>query len=67
LGDHDQWAINFYVEHATPFVQEFGLMPKFMDELGLGGIERQIFLAKLSAIHDMMLRMRAEEIRKRSQ
>jgi len=59
-------ALNFYFENATPFVQEFGLMPKFIDELGLQGVERRIFMAKLSAIHEVVLRLRAEELRKRS-
>jgi len=66
LEDDDRVALNFYFENATTFVQEFGLMPKFIDELGLTGMERRLFMAKLSAIHNAVLRLRAEEIQKRS-
>ena len=59
-------AMQFYTEHATAFVQEFGLMPKFIDELGLAGQARRVFLAKLAKIHESVLRMRDRELAKRS-
>jgi hypothetical protein len=62
----DWQALTFYFENATAFVQEFGLMSKFMDGLKLSGPEYRVFLAKLSKIHGTVLEMRAEEIEKRS-
>jgi len=66
LETEDRQALAFYSENATAFVQEFGLMPKFIDELKLTGQERRIFLAKLGKIHETVLQMRAEEIERRS-
>jgi len=56
----------FYTEHATAFVQEFGLMPVFIGELGLTGAERRVFMAKLGKIHEAVLRMRSDEMKKGS-
>jgi len=67
LDDGDARAMAFYMENATAFVQEFGLMPSLIDKLGLDDTERRVFLAKLGKIHETVLRMREEELRKRSQ
>jgi len=66
LEASDWQALTFYFENATAFVQEFGLMPKFIDEMQLSGQDRRVFLAKLSKIHGTVLEMRAEEIERRS-
>ena len=42
-------------------------MPSLIDKLGLDDTERRVFLAKLGKIHETVLRMREEELRKRSQ
>jgi len=67
LDDGDAQAMAFYMENATAFIQEFGLMPSLIDKLGLDDTERRVFLAKLGKIHETVLRMREEELRKRSQ
>jgi len=57
-------ALDFYGEYATPFVQDFGLMPGFIDRLlKLPEAARRVFLAKLSKIHETILRMRDEKMR----
>ena len=66
LEGSDAMAMAFYLENATAFVQEFGLMPTLLDKLGLEGTRRRVFLAKLSKIHETVLRMREEELKKRS-
>ena len=57
-------ALRWYTEHATAFVQEFGLMNRLIDKLGMTDEVRRIFVAKLGKIHDMVLRMRAKEMEK---
>jgi hypothetical protein len=66
LEDGDARAMAFYMENATAFVQEFGLMPSEFERLGLEGVCRRVFKAKLSKIHETVLRMRDEELKKRS-
>lgn len=65
LEDSDSFAVRWYAENATAFVQEFGLMERQIDRLGLTDEERRVFLAKLGKIHEAMLRMRAEQIENR--
>jgi hypothetical protein len=59
-------ALAWYTENATAFVQEFGLMAHFIDELRLPETARRVFMAKLGKIHETVLRMRAAEMEKRS-
>ncbi len=66
LEDGDARAMAFYMENATAFVQEFGLMPGLVDKMGFDETGRRVFLAKLGKIHETVLRMRDEELRKRS-
>jgi hypothetical protein len=67
LEESDTMAMNFYAEYATEFTRDFGLMPGFIERLGLAGGFRRVFLAKLNLIHDTVLKMRAREIEKMRQ
>ena len=64
LDRDDARALRFYTDNATAFVQEFGLMPGLVERLGLPEEVRRVFLAKLGRIHETVLKMRAEELRK---
>lgn len=64
LEGSDAFVMRWYAENATAFVQEFGLMKRQIDGLGLSNEERRVFLAKLGKIHGMVLRMRMEEMEK---
>jgi hypothetical protein len=57
-------ALNFYAENATGFVKDFGMMPMLMERLSIPQEWRRVFLAKLSAIHAMAMKMSEEEARK---
>lgn len=43
---------------AVPFVQEYGLMPVLLSDMGFKGVAKEVFLLRLSAIHDAILGMR---------
>lgn len=66
LEDDNALALRWYAEHATAFVQEFGLMGKMLDALRMTGDRRRLFLARLGRIHETVLKMRAAEMEKRS-
>jgi hypothetical protein len=55
---------DFYSSHARYFVQDFGLMPGLVDELGLEGSGKRLFLARLCEIHDVVLAIKAEALRR---
>lgn len=59
-GDLDAW--NFYQTSATSFVQDFGLMPQLVNDLGLDEATKEILLRKLSLIHASMLKIQKKEM-----
>ena len=64
MEEDDVMAWNFYGVNATAFTRDFGLMPSLMAEVGYAGPERSLFLSKLSAIHDMVVRKGNEKVKK---
>jgi hypothetical protein len=62
LEEDDLDAWNFYAENATPFVQEYGLMPGLLARRRYYGVARDIFLAKINLIHATVLGIRAKRI-----
>ena len=54
LEADDIAAWNFYWQNARAFVREFGLMSSRLDRVGYEGVAEEIFLSKLSDIHDMV-------------
>lgn len=66
LESDDAEAWNFYCHNATAFVEEFGLMPGLIEGLGLCGVAKDIFLARLSRIHSTVLTMRSREVERAS-
>lgn len=59
LVGHDLEVWNFYCAYATPFVQEFGMMPRLYARAAGKGVASEIFLDKLTAIHDKVQEIRA--------
>lgn len=55
LEADDVAAWNFYWQNSRTFVREFGLMSNRLDRVGYEGVAEEIFLSKLSDIHDMKL------------
>lgn len=51
----DAFAWRFYVENATGFNRDFGMMPKLIADLGLGKLAENVLLEKLSLIHTAVL------------
>ncbi len=66
IGEADRFAWAWYVQNASLFVQEFGLMPRLLDDLRLDGMERQMFLARMAMIHATVAKVRSREIEKMS-
>jgi hypothetical protein len=48
-------ALDWYLSYATPFVKDFNLMVSLIDESGLVGASKKIFLLKLNTIHQTIL------------
>lgn len=63
LGADDTAAWNFYWENARAFVREFGLMESRIAKLSYEGVAELIFMDRLCAIHDMVIRKREEAAR----
>ncbi len=61
LEADDVAAWNFYQRTATAFVRDFGLMDSRIREMKIKGVAREIFLEKLSAIHDAHIERHAGE------
>lgn len=65
MEDDDTAAWNFYMQTATPFVKEFGLMNDLVREMGVEGVaNKTIFLGKLSAIHNAVMEWATREAAK---
>jgi len=61
MGEGDQFAWNFYHDYVSGFVQDFGLMPMLIKNMGLHGKAKQLFLKKLGMIHASMLRIQQKK------
>lgn len=62
LEADDAAAWNFYWTNAKAFVRDYGLMPMLLRELRISGVaNREIFLEKVCAIHDMAIAKHAEK------
>ncbi len=48
-------AWNFYMRSATPFVRDFGLMDGRIAEMPYEGVAKDIFIEKLSAVHNAVM------------
>lgn len=53
-GDAFAWA--WFHENVGPFAQQFGLVPLAIQELGLGGVQKSLFLRKLDLILETLSR-----------
>jgi hypothetical protein len=51
----DMTAWNFYMRTATPFVRDFGLMNGRIADMPYEGVAREIFVEKLSAVHNAIM------------
>ena len=58
LKEDEAMAWNFYNANATAFVREFGLMTERLRRTGLGEAARDVFIGRLSAIHQAVLDIR---------
>jgi hypothetical protein len=66
MGEADRFAWAWYATNASLFVQEYGLMPKLIDDLALEGVARDLFIARLSLIHSTIVTIQRREAEKRA-
>jgi len=52
------------LRNATGFVRDFGMMPRLIEDLGLGALARDVLLRKLGQIHAGVIRI-MEDMAKR--
>lgn len=64
LEEDEAEVWSFYCKNANPFVQEFGLMPGLLGEVGLDGVARDMFYARLAHIHNAVLEARLDRLNK---
>jgi len=62
LEADDAKTWHFYVNKATAFVQDFGLMAGLVEETGLVGVDKDIFLARLALIHGHIQKARMKSL-----
>ncbi|MCK4759028.1 MAG: hypothetical protein KAT69_03220 [Candidatus Aminicenantes bacterium] len=74
IGQGDHWTQNpppidgsdiaiwiWYHGHVNQFVQEFNLMPALYKDLNLNGVDEELFLKKISMIHNVMNNLRVKK------
>ena len=66
MGEADRFAWAWYATHASLFVQEYGLMPGLIADLGFEGMEREMFLARMALIHSTITTIQRREAEKRA-
>lgn len=62
LEADDMAAWSFYCRNATPFIEKYGLMGSRLAEYGLSGVAKDIFIDRLSTIHEAICEMMVREV-----
>lgn len=57
LDEHSEAVLEFYGDNVSSFVQEFGLMPDLVKELGMVDEQRILFMKKMNMIYEHALKM----------
>jgi len=61
LSEADHWILDWYFKHCTGFTMDFHIVGGLIEKLHLREVAMELLIQKLSAIHEMMVRVSSEE------